>query len=173
MRWLNSAYTTLVTGLFGFAGIYVTAICGAIIWEVSARNLGFYAPIWLGLFSEYGLLIIVMSAAPFLVRHRGHVAMDLLVEIVPKSWDARWLRATDLACGLICGVFACYTILAGYDSFQRGEIDIEAINIPRWLPYAVMAAGFILCCIEFARHFIFFNGANAAEAHAADMQDSL
>lgn len=173
MRRLNSAYNLLVTGLFAFAGVYVVAICITIIWDVTARNLGFHAPSWLGLFSAYGLLIIVMSAAPFLVRHRGHVAMDILLELVPKSWDAGWLRGTDAICALICAVFAYYSVLAGYDSLLRGEIDVQAINIPRWLPYAIMTGGFILCCIEFARHLLFSKGASKEDAHAAHTQDSL
>ena len=64
------------------AGIYLMWIFLAIIFQVVARSVFFYGSSHIFTFIEYGLLYITMAGAPWLVREKGHVYIELLTAAV-------------------------------------------------------------------------------------------
>ena len=91
-RWLDR----LTDFLALLAGLYLAWIFLAIIFQVVARSVFMYGSSHIFTFIEYGLLYITMFGAPWLVRLKGHVYIELLTAVVPEHvrptfsrWGAR------------------------------------------------------------------------------------
>lgn len=152
LKVLLGVYDRMITSLFALAGLLLTLMVLAILWEAISRTIPLYAPIWLSTFTEYSLSLLTMLIAPYLVRIRGHVTMDIFDNMVSPTSLKWWTTGTDIICVILCVILAYYSSITGFNSFIRGEIDVQAIDLPRWLPYSFLAPGFALCATEFARH---------------------
>ena len=150
----SSAWTGLIRFLFACGAACLLLIVAVTIWDVTARNAGFYAPVWLSTFVEFGLPICTMLAAPYLVRQRAHVAMELIDGALNDGAKRLLIFLTDIVAAGISLLVAYYAWLGGYDSWSRGEVVVLAIDVPRWILYAVLATGLLLCAIEFFRHTV-------------------
>ncbi len=151
---LGSAWAGFIRVLFGCGAACLLLIVTVTIWDVAARNAGFYAPIWLSTFVEFALPVCTMFAAPYLVRQRGHVAMELIDGALNDSAKRLLVFLTDIAAAGVSLLVACYAWIGGYDSWSRSEVVVLAIDVPRWILYAVLATGLLLCAIEFIRHAV-------------------
>lgn len=144
-------YDALVRGLALLAGLLVAAACLLIAWDVLARNLGLQPPASTVALTEYALLYFTMAAAPYLVRQRGHIA----VEVVYRRLGATGRRVIDIAvpvlCTTICVLVAVIAAGLAIEAARRGEVDMRSLDVPRWALFAPLAAGFGLMAIEFAR----------------------
>jgi C4-dicarboxylate transporter, DctQ subunit len=154
MEWsaLAKAWSRLVSTMFALGATYLVLIVVVTIWDVVARNTVLPAPLWLGTFIEFGLPISTMLAAPMLVRNRGHVAMELIDTALNEKMRRNLIRFTDAVCVLVSLLISFYAALTGYDAWSRGEVSVLTVNVPRWLLFAIISAGFLICAVEFVRH---------------------
>ena len=106
MRALAALHAGLINLLAVLAGILLALMALAIVVDVVMRNLGFQPPGHTLALTEYSLLYITMLAAPWLVRAKGHVHIELLTAAVgPRTrlWLARLVAALCvLTCAVIC-----------------------------------------------------------------------
>jgi C4-dicarboxylate transporter DctQ subunit len=143
------AYNGLLHGLAWIAGISIMAMFVVVVVDVGIRATGLQPPRWSVPVTEYLILYFTMAAAPYVVRVRGHVFVEMLVAQLP-------LRARDLFGRFIALVCAAASLIATYyaaelvlEAIRRGKIDIRAIDIPLWLLYAPLPVGFLLVAVEF------------------------
>jgi TRAP-type C4-dicarboxylate transport system permease small subunit len=154
LKTLIAIYDHVISGLFALAGVLLVTMVIVILWDASFRSLGIDAPIWLPTFTEYSLSLLTMLVAPYLVRLRRHVTMDIFDNMISLKALRWWVIATDLVCAILCVILAYYAFSGGLSAYLRGEIDMQAIDLPRWLTYSFLAPGFLLCALEFLRHMI-------------------
>lgn len=154
MQRLDRLWTGFDRSLFVTGALLLVTVVLATVWDVVARNTVFHAPIWLSTYVEFVLPVSTMMAAPFLVRARGHVAMELIDTALTATARKNLIRLTDLVAGIVCVLVSYYASLGGIDSFQRKEMVVLAIDVPRWILFSVLAVGFALCAIEFFRHLV-------------------
>jgi len=137
-----------------FAGIYLVFIMFAIVFQATSRSLGYSGSSHVFTFSEYGLLYIVMAASPWLVRHKGHVYIELLTAIIPKRYSANFSRFVTLVCVLICLTLVWYTGEATLKAFNRADYDMRSLDMPKWMLLVSMPVCFALMALQFLR-FVF------------------
>jgi len=151
MKQLAAGYTRLIEGLAVLAGLIIAAVCLLIAWDVIARNIGLQPPASTVALTEYSLLYFTMAAAPWLVRTRGHI----IVEVLHARLAGVSRRVIDKLILAICfSVSVIVCVLAGIlmvEAWQRGEIEIRSLNMPRWLLFAPLAVSFALMATEFLR----------------------
>lgn len=164
MQRLDTLWTGFDRTLFATGAMLLVTIVLATVWDVVARNSSLHAPIWLSTYVEFALPVSTMMAAPFLVRARGHVAMELIDAALDDVARKNLIRLTDLVAGIVCILVAYYASFGGVDSFQRREMVVLAIDVPRWILYAVLAIGFALCAVEFLRHLAISLAGGTSEA---------
>ena len=87
---MNRAYTWLVNAMAWLAGLLMAAMMLSICIDVIVRNLGFQSSAHLFTFTEYALLIVPCLGAPWLVREKGHVYVEILLMSVNESLR-RWM----------------------------------------------------------------------------------
>lgn len=169
MKRLLAAYDALIAGLATLAGGLIAGVCLLIVYDVAARNLGLQPPDSTVALTEYALLYFTMAAAPWLVRQRGHIVVEVLHGRLPLPAQ-RWAdRAVLIICTGTSAIVAGLALLLALEAWQRGEIEIRSLAMPRALLFAPLALGFGLMTTEFVRLAL----RGEAVSHAASGQGAL
>jgi TRAP-type C4-dicarboxylate transport system permease small subunit len=151
---IGRLYRGLLDGLAVIAGAIMGVIAVMIVYDVTIRNLGFQPPPHTLTLTEYCLLYVLMLGAPWLVRVKGHVYIELLSAAVPAA-VGRWMaRLVYLLCVVTCAIICWYAADATLVAFRRGDIDVRSFDMPRWALLAVMPLSFFLMAVEFARFLV-------------------
>lgn len=135
----------------GFAGAILAVIVAGIAANVVLRNL-FSAPMR-GLLDmvEYGLLLVTLLGAPWVLSRNAHVTVDLVTGALPER--AAMVAARIVAC-LGCAVslvMVWYGARAMLASLARGSMIRTAFDTPEWIVLAVLPLAFTLIAAEFLR----------------------
>lgn len=155
LRVIGKAYLMLLRGLMGAAAIYLGLMMVAIVYATTFRYLDLSYSGYSFIFIEYGFIYCLMFGAPWIVRQRGHVYIEILTAAV--SPEIRNVLSRVIAClaALVCAIFAYYSGILAVSDIVEYEIDVRgSYDIPRWIVTVTLPLGFGLMAIEFAR-FIF------------------
>lgn len=150
----NTTYKALLYGMAGISGLMLVWIMVSVIVSVVMRNLGLQPFAWLFTSAEYGLLYMTMLGAPWLVREKGHVHIELLTATLPEGPRHLLSRAVAAACVLVCVMLTWKGVELVMTNIERGDFDTRAYYFPRWLLTIAFPLSFGLMAIEFSR-FIF------------------
>jgi C4-dicarboxylate transporter DctQ subunit len=133
------------------AGVLMVAMMVMIVADVALRNLGYQSSAHFFTFTEYFLLLIPLLGAPWLVREKGHIHIELLIAALPPRARRRilWLvLALSLA---VCLVLAWYGGAITLQNFMQNEKDVRSFDMPRWMLMAAMPVSFGMMALEFLR----------------------
>ena len=98
MTALKKAYTALIDAMAIAAGATLLWLMVSVVGSVLMRNMGMQPFAWLFTSAEYGLLYMTMLGAPWLVREKGHVHIELITSILPPAVRNVVSRSVALAC---------------------------------------------------------------------------
>jgi C4-dicarboxylate transporter, DctQ subunit len=154
MQQLTRLYSWMLYGMAFIAAGMLVWLMIAVILSVAMRNLGMQPWAWLFTSTEYALLYMTMLGAPWLVRERGHVHIELVTAVLPPFLRRIVSRSVALACVVVSLILAW----KGYDLFQtniaRNDYDVRAYYFPRWILTVSFPICFGLMAVEFSR-FVF------------------
>lgn len=152
--WWGKVQTFLINVFVILAGALVLAAILLIIVDVCIRALGFKPPGYTVAVVEYVLLYFVLLSAPYLVRTKGHVLTDILIQRLQGRLRNFVEKIIYLICISISLTFAFVGGVICLDSFQMGYMDERSIDVPYWLMYALFPPTFFLIAFEFLRYFV-------------------
>ncbi|MEO1492444.1 MAG: TRAP transporter small permease [Pseudomonadota bacterium] len=138
-------------GLAILAGVYLVLIMFGIVFNALARTAGFSGSSHIFTFAEFGLLYIVMAASPWLVRHKGHVYIELVTAAVPKRIQRPLSRCVSALCVIICLVLVWYTWGATAKAYKFGDAEMRSLDMPKFLLLGAMPVCFALMASQFSR----------------------
>jgi C4-dicarboxylate transporter, DctQ subunit len=164
LRTVAALYRRLLELLAVVAGVLLAAMALAIVIDVVVRNLGFQPPAHTLTLTEYGLLYVTMLAAPWLVREKGHVHIELLTAAVSPRTRFWLTRVVYALCVLTCVVVFYFALEVTISHYQRHVIDVRSFDMPRWLLTASIPLSFGLMIIEFGRFLIGLDSMHAGQA---------
>lgn len=151
MKLVLRLYDGLLSAFALIAGMLLVWLMVSILISVTMRNLGLQPFPWLFLSGEYGLFYLTMLGAPWLVRRRGHVHVELVTAMLPTRAQAWLSRVVAGGCVAVCLLLA----YAGYElvsrDIARGNFDVRAYFTPKWWLTIAFPVSFGLMAIEFAR----------------------
>lgn len=136
------------------AGTTLVWLMVSVITSVLMRNAGLQPFAWLFTSAEYGLLYMTMLGAPWLVREKGHVHIELVTAALPDKARRIVSRIVALACVLVCVILAWKGVELFLKNIARGDYDTRAYYYPRWMLTIAFPVSFGLMAIEFSR-FLF------------------
>ena len=151
MRLVARAYDALLYGMAIAAGALIAAMMIAISVDVLLRNLGFQSSAHLFTFTEYALLIVPCLGAPWLVREKGHVYVEIGLMMLPPEARRRFTVLVGLACIAVCAVLAWYGVEVTLRNYKLRDIDVRSMDMPRWMIVQFIPLAFAMMAIEFAR----------------------
>ena len=152
MKYVAKGYDALVYGMGLVAAFLIAAMMVIITLDVVIRNIGYQSSAHFFTFSEYALLMIPCLGAPWLVREKGHIYVEiLLMQVGPRA--RRWLmRFIGAACIAVCLVVAWYGFGVTISDFVGNEKDVRSFDMPRWMIVGWIPLSFLMMAIEFARY---------------------
>ena len=151
MRAILRVYDGLIAALAVLAGLLLVWLMVAIVVSVTMRNLGVQPYAWLFTSTEYSILYMTMLGAPWLVRKRGHVHIELLTAALPETIRVILSRLVAAGCVVVCGWLAWRGYLLVQTNIARMDFDVRAYFYPRWLLTIAFPISFGLMAVEFAR----------------------
>ena len=133
------------------AGIMMVAMMAMIVIDVALRNLDFQSSAHFFTFSEYFLLCIPLLGAPWLVREKGHIYIELLVAALPQRLQRVLIRLVVLACIVVALVLAWSGGAITLQDYLENEKDVRSLDMPRWMLTVFMPLSFGMMALEFIR----------------------
>lgn len=147
----RKAYDGLLSAFALIAGGLLVWLMVSILISVTMRNLGLQPFPWLFLSGEYGLFYLTMLGAPWLVRKRGHVHVELVTAMLPARAQAWLSRAVAAACVAVCLLLAYTGFELVRQDIARSNFDVRAYFTPKWWLTIAFPVSFGLMALEFAR----------------------
>ena len=133
------------------AGLLIAAMMVVITLDVVVRNFGYQSSAHFFTFTEYALLVVPCLGAPWLVREKGHIYVEiLLMQLAPQA-RRRLMTLIGVACIAVCLVIAWYGFNVTLTDFRQAERDVRSFDAPRWLIVGWIPLSFLLMAVEFAR----------------------
>ncbi|WP_439121749.1 TRAP transporter small permease [Marivita sp.] len=154
MRAAIRVYDVLLHTMAFIAAVTLVWLMVSVVVSVLMRNLGLQPFAWLFTSAEYGILYMTMLGAPWLVREKGHVHIELVTAALPSSLRRVVSRFVALSCVVVCLILAWYGLQLFLTNIERNNYDVRAYYYPRWLLTITFPIAFSVMAIEFAR-FVF------------------
>lgn len=154
MAALSKTYTAVLYAMAFVSGATLVWLMVSVIASVTMRNLGMQPAAWLFTSTEYGILYMTMLGAPWLVREKGHVHIELVTAALPENLQRGVSRLVAAACVLVCVILAWKGAELFLTNIERGDFDTRAYYYPRWLLTIAFPLSFGIMAIEFSR-FVF------------------
>ena len=148
---ISRAYDAVLYGMAWLAGALMVAMMAMIVADVALRNLGYQSSAHFFTFTEYFLLLIPLLGAPWLVREKGHIYIEVLITALPPVLQRRLVSAVVVACIAVAGILAWYGGAITLQDFASNEKDVRSFDMPRWILMASMPLSFGIMAIEFLR----------------------
>lgn len=152
MNRLARGYDALIHGMAWLAGALLALMFLTIVVDVVLRNLGWQSSAHLFTFTEYALLMVPCFGAPWLVRERGHVFVEIGLNALPPAARRKAVVAIGVLCIGICAVLAWYGLEVAVRNYVKHDIDMRSFDAPRWILVACIPISFCFMATEFARH---------------------
>lgn len=154
MRGLWNIFDKLLRLCAAASGAVICAIVVGITVNVVLRN-AFGTPIY-GLLElvEYGLLLVALLGAPWVLSKHAHVTVDILSTALPLPVRNIHTRALTTLGFVVSLVICWFAFEAAQASLQRGSMIRASFTFPEWWVLSVMPVSFLLLALEFARQFL-------------------
>jgi C4-dicarboxylate transporter DctQ subunit len=154
MKWVARAYDSVLHGMAVFAGVLMAAMMVTICVDVVLRNLGYQSSAHLFTFSEYALLLIPCLGAPWMVREKGHIFVEIVLMYLGREQRALMVRLIGIVCILVCAILAWYGADVTVKGFIRNDMDVRSFDMPRWILVAFIPLSFGMMAMEFLRFMV-------------------
>jgi len=152
VKYLVKAYDGVVLGMAALAAFLMAAMMVVICLDVLLRNLGYQSSAHFFTFTEYALLMVPCMGAPWLVREKGHIYVEILLMSLASRARSLMTMAIGVACIALCLVLAWYGFDITIRDFVNAEKDVRSLDMPRWMVVIWIPVGFFLMAVEFARY---------------------
>jgi len=133
------------------AGVLMVAMMAMIVADVALRNLGYQSSAHLFTFTEYFLLLIPLLGAPWLVREKGHIYIELLISALSPHARRPLVWVILTLCLAVCLVLAWYGGAITVQNYVENEKDVRSFDMPRWMLMIFMPISFGMMALEFLR----------------------
>lgn len=149
MQTVNSGLRLLsrICAILAAAAVGITA--SFYVAEVVGRYAFRHPLNWSGDIGSYMLCVAAFLSIPLITRHRRHIAVTIVVDILPASIRPVVFRALELMTAAVLLVVAWFVIDLCIDQYRQGVLTPNANQIPRWWLSALMAFGLILASVNF------------------------
>lgn len=132
----RSWFDLLIDALAVAAGALVVLLTVLVVFDVGARSLRVLTLPWSLEATEYMLYAVTFLGAPWVLRERGHIAIELVVERLPARARAAVARLTDVLGAVICLVLLYYACRVLWLSYESGIMVQKSFAFPEWVAYA-------------------------------------
>jgi len=148
------AYDAVLYGMAWAAGFLMAAMMVVIFVDVVLRNLGYQSSAHFFTFTEYALLAVPCLGAPWLVREKGHIYVEIVFMYIGARQRVALRYLIGALCVIVCAVLAWYGSLVTINDFVQNEKDVRSLDMPRWMVVGFIPLSFAMMAVEFLRFLV-------------------
>jgi len=137
--------------LAGAAGVLLILIMLLVSYLVLMRYLLGQPPGWVVEICQYMIFVLTFLAAPWLLRKKGHVAVDIVLVSLGQRANSLIAMVTSVVGMLISFLLTWYAALSTWQHFTEDIPVIEILRIPKAMLLAFIPISFFLLALEFLR----------------------
>src|SRR5881392_549167 len=115
------AYDAVLYGMAWAASFLMAAMMVVIFVDVVLRNLGYQSSAHFFTFTEYALLAVPCLGAPWLVREKGHIYVEIVLMYLKPRPRRVAIRLIGALCVAVCAVLAWYGGAITLNDFMQAE----------------------------------------------------
>ena len=135
------------------AGVLLVGAVLIVCFEIWMRYFVRKPQVWTVEVCEYFLFAIAFLGAPWLLKKGGHVSIDIIVAQMGRKTRI-FLGLFSKAMGVLISAIICgFSMVTSWDSYVSGVVVIKTLSIPKYYFLLLIALGYFLLLIEFARQF--------------------
>lgn len=108
---------------------------------------------WAVEYAEHILLYIPFLGMPWLVRQKGHVSVDVFLNVFNSKIKYIITSITSFISAITCAFCAFWAMLTAWDNYKRSILTVGIYPIPKMYLIIIVAIGMTFTCIEFLRYF--------------------
>ncbi len=144
-------YDLLVDAMAWLAALLILAIMIGVGVDVFAR-FALNSPVgWMYEFVQHSLLSILFLGSPWLARQNGHVAIDILVRMLPQRLAGASQVLGFAVAAATSGFIGYWALAAALEDYGRGIMTVGIYPVPRSVLLFIIALGLLLTAVEFVR----------------------
>ena len=129
MKKLGEAFDRLLALTSVIPGVIIALLALGVAWEVFTRNLGVSGFYWMLEAVEYGLLILTMIGAAYVLSIGRHVTVDLVLGALPPHIH-RWFRIViDLVIVLVSAIILYYGTVVAHLAYVEDSTLYKSFDI--------------------------------------------
>ena len=132
----RSWFDVLIDALAVAAGALIVLLMALVVVDVGARSLRIFTLPWSLEATEYMLYAVTFLGAPWVLRERGHIAIELVVERLPARGRAVVGRIAEFAGAAVCAALFYYACRVLWQSYASGIMVQKSFSFPEWVAYA-------------------------------------
>lgn len=151
MKKMGAAFDRLLALTAVLPGVIIALLALGVAWEVLTRNLGVTGFYWMLEAVEYGLLILTMLGAAYVLSIGRHVTVDLVLGALPPRVHRIFRITIDVVIVLVSGTILYYGIVTAHLAFVEDSTLYKSFDIKEWMPMSVVPIGMGLFMIEAIR----------------------
>jgi TRAP-type C4-dicarboxylate transport system permease small subunit len=144
-----------IENLFAVIAISILIFITASVCLEVVMRYGFNNPlIWVVEVSESALLYITFLGGAWVLRHNGHVRIDIFINMISKQHYHHLGLTTSIIGVLVSVVFTIWGITTTWDHWLRGIYKPTVLEIPSWILLCIIPLGAFLMGTRFFRQAI-------------------
>lgn len=151
---LVRAYEGVLFVCLAVAAAMLAAMMGMVSADVVLRNLAGREVPWSIEVSEYILYLSTFLAAPAVLRHGGHVRVDVVLRVLPPGPRERMEVLAHLVGLAVSLVLLVYGALAALEAYRLGSVVLKQLAVPEWWLLSVIPFTSGLLAVEFLLHLL-------------------
>ncbi|WP_420131149.1 TRAP transporter small permease [Rhodopseudomonas sp.] len=132
------------------AALALIAACGILSYSVAVRSLVHSATYWQDEAAVFLLVGATFLTAAFVQSQRGHIGIEAFTGLLPPLVNRIRLLLVDFASLAFCAFFAWKSWTLTHEAYVDGQVSNSIWSPPLAIPYALMAAGMTLLCVQIA-----------------------
>jgi len=136
------------------SGLLLLFITFAIFYTIFVRFLDISGPVWAIQFTEYALLWMTLLGTAWVLKKQRHVSVDLLTSRLSAQTKLYFNLAHSVMGVAVSGVLCWYGTVVTWGQYQRGVMDIQVVDLPKYLILIVIPIGFLFLVGQFLRNFL-------------------
>lgn len=132
--------------MISMGALILTAL--VLTYSVVSRYFFAVATDWQDEASVFMLVGVTFFCAAYVQSYRGHIGIEALAGILPRSVNRIRLIFVDLLSLLFCAFFSWKSWTLFHEALKEGQTTTSTFAPPLWIPYSFMAAGITLLTLQ-------------------------
>jgi TRAP-type C4-dicarboxylate transport system permease small subunit len=145
---LERALSVCNNAIVVLSALALIAACLILSYSVATRSIFHSATYWQDEAAVFLLVGATFMTAAYVQGQRGHIGIEAFVGLLSPTVNAIRLWLVDVASFLFCAFFAWKSWTLTHEAYVDGQVSNSMWSPPLAIPYALMAAGMTLLCVQ-------------------------